>query len=182
MQINATLVNLYHICKRECWLHANGINMEQTSDIVYDGKHLHETSYSHRAGKHSELELTYVLSNGNFIENPVYLTGKIDYYDADKRVVHEIKRSNKVESAHEWQVKFYLWLLELNGIKNSTAILEYPLLRQTDIVILETKEITYLENLLLEIVQLKESKICPPVIHSKICKSCSYHDLCYAGE
>nr|MBP8945773.1 Dna2/Cas4 domain-containing protein [Paludibacteraceae bacterium] len=43
MQVNATLINLYHVCKRECWLHANGIRFEHTSDLVYDGKLIHET-------------------------------------------------------------------------------------------------------------------------------------------
>src|SRR5690606_32181057 len=37
------------------------------------------------------------------------LTGKIDFFDTKNKVVHETKRSNKVEQAHIWQVKFYLW-------------------------------------------------------------------------
>jgi CRISPR-associated exonuclease Cas4 len=52
MTINATLINLYHVCHREMWLHANGIRMEHTSDTVYDGKLLHETSYPQRAEKY----------------------------------------------------------------------------------------------------------------------------------
>jgi len=30
------------------------------------------------------------------------------------KVIHEIKRSNKIERAHEWQVKYYIYVLEQN--------------------------------------------------------------------
>lgn len=45
MNINATLINYYHICYRKLWLHANGITMEHTSDIVYEGKLIGEDTY-----------------------------------------------------------------------------------------------------------------------------------------
>jgi len=175
MTINATLINLYHVCKRECWLHANGITMEHTSDVVYDGKILHETSYPQRNEKHSELNIS---ANHNGID----LFGKIDFYDARQKIIHETKRSDKVEKAHEWQVKFYLWLLKLNGIDNATAILEYPLLRHTDNLELTGSDTGYLESIVHEIILLKESEQCPPVINAKICKSCSYYELCYINE
>lgn len=95
MQINATLVNLYHVCKRECWLHAHGIRMEHTSDQVYEGKLTGELSYPGRAEKYTELVLP---------------GAKIDFYDAKNAVVHEVKHSNKVEQAHIAQVKYYLYL------------------------------------------------------------------------
>ncbi|MDR0605877.1 MAG: CRISPR-associated protein Cas4, partial [Bacteroidales bacterium] len=71
--MNATLINLYHVCKRECWLHANGINMEHTSDIVYDGKLLHEISYTDRAKKYNEIDIVSKFKDIN-------LFGKIDFY------------------------------------------------------------------------------------------------------
>ncbi|MBX2925335.1 MAG: Dna2/Cas4 domain-containing protein [Chitinophagaceae bacterium] len=45
MTLTATHINYYHACKSKLWLFCNGINMEHTSDAVYDGKMLHETSY-----------------------------------------------------------------------------------------------------------------------------------------
>lgn len=175
MTINATLINLYHVCKRECWLHANGINMEHTSDTVYDGKLLHETSYPQRNDKHSELSI-----EANF--NDISLFGKIDFYDARQKIIHETKRSDKVEKAHEWQVKFYLWLLKLNGIDGATATLEYPLLRHTTHLSLDDEDIAHLQTVILSIAHLKEDERCPPVIRAKICKSCSYYELCYINE
>ena len=172
MTINATLINLYHVCKRECWLHANGINMEHTSDTVYDGKMLHETSYPQRNEKHSELNIQAKW-------NDIDLYGKIDFYDAGQKIIHETKRSDKVEKAHEWQVKFYLWLLKLNDVEGATATLEYPLLRHTDHIVLEDEDITQLRQFINNIKSLRQSEQCPPVINAKICKSCSYYELCY---
>ncbi len=174
--INATLINLYHICQREMWLHANGIRMEHTSDTVYDGKLLHETSYPQRAEKYSEIELSATM------EDSTQLSGKIDFYDPGAKVIHEIKRSDKVETAHEWQVKFYIWLMELNDIRGVHAILEYPKLRSTNEVWLSQPDRQYLEEVVHKIASVLESEACPPKINSKICKSCSYYDLCYVEE
>jgi CRISPR-associated exonuclease Cas4 len=175
MTINATLINLYHVCPREMWLHANGIRMEHTSDTVYDGKLLHETSYPQRAVKHSEIELS-ALCEGTA------LTGKIDFYDAKDKIIHETKRSDKVEQAHEWQLKYYIWLFELNGIQDVHGLLEYPKLRQTGEVWLSQADRSYLQEVVLQIKVLLESENCPDRINARICKSCSYYDLCYIDE
>ncbi|RNI36714.1 CRISPR-associated protein Cas4 [Hanamia caeni] len=176
MNITATHINYYHICHRKLWLFANGINMEHTSDTVYDGKLLHETSYPQRAEKYREIDLSFTLNNG------MDLFGKIDFYDAKEKIIHEIKRSDKIEEAHEWQVKFYIYLMELNGIEGVTAILEYPKLRITKEVTLSFVDKEYLKVMFLKITELIESESCPPLINSKICKSCSYYELCYVGE
>lgn len=176
MTVNATLINLYHVCPRECWLHANGIRMEHTSDTVYDGKLLHETSYPQRSEKHTEIELSATSETG------VLLTGKIDFYDAKQKVIHETKRSNKVETAHEWQAKYYIWLLELNNIKDVHAVLEYPKLRETTEVWLNSPDRLYLQEAVQEIDKLIQNERCPSRIKSKICKSCSYYDFCYIEE
>ena len=175
MTVNATLINLYNVCPRECWLHANGIHMEHNSDTVADGKLLHETSYADRNAKHSEL---FVEANYNQIK----LYGKIDFYDAKQKVIYETKRGNKVETAHSWQVKFYLWLLLLNGIEAATGIIEYPLLRQKESIELTKEDVSILKKLIVKVSDLQHSETCPPVIKSKICRSCSYFDLCYINE
>ena len=175
MTLTATHINYYHVCKRKLWLFCHGINMEHTSDAVYDGKMLHETSYPQRNEKHSELSI-----EAKF--NDIDLYGKIDFYDARQKIIHETKRSNKIEKAHEWQVKFYLWLLKLNGIEEAAATLEYPLLRHTDHIELLEEDIVHLQTGIEAIVQLRQSEQCPLVINAAICKSCSYYELCYVGE
>ena len=167
MKVIALYFNLYHVCKRELWLCANGINMEQTSDLVYDGKLIHETSYPQRSERYEEVEIDGI---------------KIDYYDTRNKVIHEIKRSDKVETAHEWQVKYYIYVLENNGIDGVTGILEYPELRQTTKVELTDADRQKIKEIEDKIAQLISSDECPPVIHSKICKNCSYYDFCYVEE
>lgn len=176
MNITATHINYYHICHRKLWLFSSGINMEHTSDTVYDGKLLHETSYPQRAEKYTEIDMSATTKDG------VQLLGKIDFYDAKGKIIHEVKRSDRVEEAHEWQVKFYIWLLELNDIPGVHARLEYPKLRQTDEVWLTEPDREYLKEVIHKIAVLQESEVCPSRINSKICKSCSYYELCYVGE
>ena len=42
MNITGTIVNYYFHCKRQCWLFANKINLEDNSEDVRLGKVLHE--------------------------------------------------------------------------------------------------------------------------------------------
>lgn len=149
--------------------------MEHTSDIVYDGKLLHETSYPQRPERYEE-----ILISADY--KGITLLGQIDYFDKQNHVVHEIKRSNKVENAHNQQVKFYLWLLELNGIEGSIGLLEYPKLHKTEEVSLEQEDRERLKEITIEIKSLIKSEICPPIIKTKICKSCSYYEFCYVKD
>lgn len=165
--VNATLVNIYHVCKRETWLHANGIRMEHTSDIVYEGKMIHETSYAQRSTKYTELEI-----GGS----------KIDFYDVKNKIIHETKKSNSVEEAYLWQVKYYIWLLEQNGIQGVTGLIEYPKLRLTHKVELRQDERNYFPRLIKEIENLISQETVPYKIGKKFCEKCSYFEFCWSGE
>ena len=167
MNLTATHINYYHICKRKLWLFANGINMEHTSDLVYEGKLIHEKSYPQRPERYEELEVEGC---------------KIDFYDARNKVVHEIKKSNKVESAHEWQVKYYIYVLERNGIEGVTGVLEYPALRHKSYVELTDEGRTEIQIIEKDIESIVASDDCPPVINGKICRNCSYYEFCYVGD
>lgn len=167
MYFTATHINYYHICYRKLWLFANGISMEHTSETVSDGKLLHETSYPQRAEKYSEIEI-----GGS----------KIDFYDAKNKVIHEIKRSDKMEAAHEWQVKYYILLLGKNGIEGATGILEYPKIRETKTISLTEADREYLNRVVIQIEKIAESEQCPPLLNTKICKNCSYYEFCYSTE
>lgn len=141
--------------------------MEGQSEQVYEGKLTGELSYPDRAEKYTEVVLP---------------GGKIDYYDAKKAVVHEVKHSNKVEGAHIAQVKYYLYLLRQGGVKNPSGILEYPRLREREEVLWEEGDQEKVEQWIKEVEQLVQQDRSPAVINSKICKSCSYCDFCYAQE
>ncbi len=165
MHVTGTHVNYYQVCKRKLWLFANGIQMEHTSELVAEGKLIHESSYPQRAEKYQEIELDGV---------------KIDYYDPKNKIVHEIKKSNKIEEAHTWQVKYYLYVLKQHGVEGAKGILEYPKLRRTDEVELTGEDITYLETVKKEIAEIVQSEQSPPRIQKKFCKTCSYYDFCWS--
>ena len=165
--MTGTHFNYYHVCKRKLWLFANGIQMEHTSDMVYDGKLIHEQSYPQRSERYEEMEIDGI---------------KIDYYDPRNKVIHEIKRSDKVEKAHEWQVKYYIRVLERNGISDVVGILEYPELRHTARVTLTDDDRAKIEEIERDIEQIIHAETCPPVIRAKRCHNCSYYDFCYVEE
>lgn len=167
MFITGTHFNYYLICHRKLWLFANGINMETTSDLVYEGRVLHETSYPRRAEKYQEIELDGI---------------KIDYYDPRNKVVHEIKKSDKHEEAHEWQVKYYLYVLEQHGVKGATGLLEYPKLHKTDEVLLTTPDREAIREMIANIEKIVHQEHCPGRLPKSRCKNCSYFDFCYAEE
>ncbi len=167
MQITGTHFNYYLICHRKLWLFANGINMESTSELVYEGKLLHETSYPRRSEKYQEIELDGI---------------KIDYYDPKNKVVHEIKKSDKHEEAHEWQVKYYLYVLEQNGIEGATGLLEYPRLHKTEEVLLTIPDREAIQEMMRKIELIIHDGHCPEKIKKSKCKKCSYFDFCWSGE
>jgi len=167
MNIIGTHFNYYHVCKRKLWLFANGISMEHTSDLVYEGKLIHETSYPQRSERYEELEIDGI---------------KLDFYDARNKVIHEIKKSDKVEEAHECQLKYYIYVLERNGIEGVTGILEYPTLRQTTKIQLSDSDRNYIKNIEKEIETILDNDTCPTRIEAKICKNCSYFEFCYVDE
>jgi CRISPR-associated exonuclease Cas4 len=165
MQITGTHFNYYLLCQRKLWLFANGINMEQTSDLVYEGKLIHENSYPQRSERMEEIEIDGI---------------KIDYFDVRRKVIHEIKKSDKIDEAHVWQLKYYIYVLEQNQISGVTGLLEYPKLRKTEEVLLTDDDRKRIVDMKEQIAQLIESDKCPETINKPRCKNCSYYDFCYA--
>jgi len=165
--LTGTHISYYLVCHRKLWLFAHEIRMEHTSGLVAEGKLIHETSYPQRSERYQELELDGI---------------KIDYYDARNKIIHEVKKSDKMEVAHEWQVKYYISVLERNGTEGVTAIIEYPKLRQTTEILLSSRDREELELMAAEAGRIIDSKNCPERVKRTICKSCSYEDFCWCGE
>jgi len=164
--ITGTQFNYFLICHRKLWLFANGIQMEHTSDAVLEGKLIHENSYPQRSERFKEIAMDGI---------------KIDFFDAKNKVVHEIKKSDKKEEAHLWQVKYYLFVLKRNGIQ-ATGLLEYPKLRKTQEVFLSEPDKRYIEETELNIDKIINKETCPARIAKSKCRQCSYFDFCWSGE
>lgn len=165
MTITATLINYYHLCHRKLWLHAHEIRLEHSSELVAEGRLLHDRAYARRSDRYRELQLPGI---------------KIDYFDPKARVVHEVKHSNKMQHAHRAQVLYYLWVLEQHGIA-ATARLEYPKLRQTTPVMLTDTDREHIQTWLDNIRQLLAGP-CPARLGRPACRRCSFEAFCWSEE
>lgn len=165
MHITGTHIAYLQLCKRKLWLFLKGINMESGSELVGEGKLIEETSYQQRAKRWQELEIEGI---------------KVDHYDVKQGIVKEVKKSNKREGAHVAQVKYYLYVLERNGLKVSHALLEYPRLRETEEIFLsdlDREEIIIWEK---EVRELIAEERCPELVKKSLCRRCAYREFCYA--
>jgi CRISPR-associated exonuclease Cas4 len=165
--ITATHINYLQVCQRKLWLFSHAIVMEHTSDLVSEGKLIGETSYAQRNDKYTEMAMDGI---------------KIDFYDAKNKIIHETKKSDKAEKAHIAQVKYYIMVLERNGICGVEGIIEYPTQRKTERIVLIDTDRTDIEHWEADIARIVAQEVCPKVIHKPICKNCSYFDFCYSDE
>lgn len=162
-KITGTMVAYFVICKRKLWLFANNITMEKYSDLVDIGRLISETSFSR------EKEKEVLIGD----------TIKIDFIRiGDEIIVHEVKKSKKLEEAHIWQVKFYIYSLQNLGINCHSGVIHYPkLMRKVD-VNFEDDDRIVIENFSNEIRALLRKPL-PPSIKKGYCKKCAYYSFCY---
>ncbi|MEM3399753.1 MAG: CRISPR-associated protein Cas4 [Candidatus Micrarchaeia archaeon] len=160
--ISGTEVNYYFICHRKLWLFSHGIQMEQESDLVSLGKFIHERSYRR---KKEDIRLNGI---------------KIDFIENGKAlIVHEVKKSQKMERAHEFQLLYYLYYLRKMGV-DAEGILNYPLQRQSVKVSLTPEKIAELEAAINEIKRIIQEKTPPQATKQPICRRCSYYEFCWS--
>jgi CRISPR-associated exonuclease Cas4 len=180
MPITATLINYLMVCHRKVWLHANGIRLEHTSDVVAEGKLIGQESYPQRAERWTEIEVSGTLSHS--AANPIELAAKIDFFDPHLGIVHEVKKSNAREQAHIAQVQFYLYVLRLNGIKATYGLIEYPNLRLTERVSLTDEDTLYIESQIMRVHKIIQLETCPERLPISKCRLCSFFEFCWVGE
>lgn len=161
MKITGLMIYYYFVCHRKLWYFVNEINMEQNSELVELGKILDENSYT-RERKNIMIDNTI---NIDFIKNEC--------------ILHEIKKTKALEEASIWQVKYYMYYLEKRGIKNITARIDLPLIKQTKEIFIEEGDIQRIEEVIKDIEKILKQEKPPNVISEKICKKCAYFDLCY---
>lgn len=160
-----TYVNYYFHCKRHLWLFAHNINMEHTSESVYIGKLISESTYQRK-----EHEIHLEDENNEIV---------IDFFDKKKKILHEIKKSNKMEEIHIWQVKYYLYVINSMGIEAKYAEIDYPKLKRKINVKLEENDKNEIKKVINDIENIIKQKQIPSIINKPYCKKCSYYEFCY---
>ena len=159
-KFTGTEVGYYFICPKKLWWFHHGILMEQENDRVKIGKIVHQDSYARR-----KKELN--------IDDEITLDWRED------GIIHEVKLTDKMEEAHEFQLLYYLYYLKQKGVEGLTGQIDYPRLRQTQTVELTPENEAKRIASLAEMKRIVTVRRAPQVEFMKLCRSCAYSELCW---
>ncbi len=159
--ITGVMVYYYFICHKRLWYFSNGISMEQESELVTMGKLIDENSYS-REKKHIMIDEKI---------NIDFLHGW--------NIIHEIKKSDKLEEGSIWQIRYYIYILKEKGLIIEKGILDYPKLRKRKEIYLTEEDELQMKNILDDIEKIINTEKPPKEVKKAYCKKCSYYELCF---
>lgn len=161
IRISGMMIYYHEVCDRKLWYFLHEVRMEQENELVHIGKILDESSYP-KDDKHISIDNVI---NIDFIRQ--------------EGILHEIKKSKKIENASIWQVKYYLYYLKQRRVDGIRGKIDYPLLKQTLEIELSDGDCKELDRKVSEIQKVYLLEIPPKPINCRVCKSCAYNDLCY---
>lgn len=163
MNVSGTIINYYFHCKRQCWLFAHRINMEENSEDVRIGRAIHELRF--QDDKRSELQIENI---------------RVD--KLTEEYLEELKKSDADIEAAKWQTLYYLKVLKDRGIERKGKIVFHEKKKQDKKVLfieLSDEMEKQLNQVLQEIEEyITGSKPAPPALEKK-CKRCSYYEYCF---
>ena len=160
LQYTGTQINYYFVCRRKLWLFTKDIRFEDENEYVQLGKLIDETTYKQNK---KQIEIGKI---------------KIDFID-NKGVIHEIKKSNKIEKAHIYQVKYYIYTLRTMGVQNITGEIDYPKLKKRKIVSLEPEDEVEFKTIFSDIHDILGRPKPPAAVKKTICNKCAYYEFCF---
>lgn len=160
-KISGVMVNYYFICPRKLWYFTRDIQMEEDNSLVGMGKLIDEDSYS----REKKSIMINEIINIDFIRS--------------WKIIHEVKKSRKLDEAGKWQLKYYIWVLRNKGVEIEKGIIDYPVLKWREEVYLTRKEEEELIGKLMEIEKIISLEKAPEVLNKSYCKKCAYYELCY---
>ena len=159
-QYTGTQINYYFVCRRKLWLFTKDIRFEDENEYVQLGKLIDETTYKQNK---KQIEIGKI---------------KIDFID-NKGVIHEIKKSNKIEKAHIYQVKYYIYTLRAMGVQDITGEIDYPKLKKREIVSLEPEDEEEFKTIFSDIHNILGRPQPPGAVKKTICNKCAYYEFCF---
>lgn len=159
--ISGMMIYYYIVCKRKLWYFYNQIQMESENENVIIGKVLDETSY---AREEKNINIDDVIN--------------IDYIKS-KKILHEVKKSRKIEEAGIMQIKYYLYYLKERGVEGIIGKVDYPLLKQSVDIELTEEDEKNIKSILVDLKKIVNKPLPPALDKKNICKKCAYFELCY---
>ena len=162
-KINGTQINYYFICKTKLWLFSHNIQLEDEHENVKLGKFLHENSF-----KREKDFLIDNLINVDFIK----ITDSVE--------IHEVKKSQKMNLANEYQLLYYMFYLKHEkDIKNVVGFLNYPDSRKKKKITLTKEKERDLFEIIDNIKNIVDSSM-PKPKKKRICSKCAYFEFCFS--
>ena len=162
-KVNGTQINYYFICKTKLWLFSHNIHLEHENENVKLGKLLHEDSF-----KREKEFLIDNLINVDFIK----ITDCVE--------IHEVKKTQKMDIAHEYQLLYYMYYLKNEkDIEDIKGYLDYPKNRTKKEVILTKEKEIELKKIIDDIDKIIHDDM-PKPKKSKICRKCAYFEFCFS--
>lgn len=163
MKLTGTIINYYFHCKRQCWLFAHRINLEDNSEDVRIGKLMHELKSEGK--KNAEIAIDNI---------------KIDKLTGEYLV--EMKKSDADPEAVKWQVLYYLKVLKSKGIERKGKIEFIEKNKQENKIqyVELTEELEEeLDKLVLQITEFLETDTPPAIERHGKCRKCAYFEYCF---
>lgn len=154
--MNGTLINYFYHCKRQCYLFANRINLEDNSEDVRIGRVLHET---------------------NEIKNKEIKVVGIAIDSINDKYIIEFKKSNSDIEASKMQLMFYLYKFRDLGIERKGR-LEFFENKTKKFIKVELDEAKIIKTIN-EINLLLSKPFAPKAALKKRCKKCAYYEYCF---
>ena len=162
-KINGSQINYYFICTTKLWLFSHKIQLEQESDNVKLGKILHEQSF--------QREKDYLIDNLINIDF-IKITDCIE--------IHEVKKTQKMEKSHEFQLLYYMhYLKNEKDIENIKGFLNYPKNRKKEEIFLTKEKEKELTKIIEDINNIIEAEM-PKPKKKRICNKCAYFEFCFS--
>lgn len=160
--MNGTFMQYYIFCKRKLWLSFNRFNLEDNSEDVQIGKVLHKELDNH---KNTEIEIDGI---------------KIDKLTKD--YVVEVKKSESNIEASIFQLKYYLYILDLYNIHKNGKLKIIEKDKNTKEIKIEYNNSVKqeVEDTIKNIEMIVKSNQIPSIPKDiKKCKKCSYYEYCF---
>ena len=163
LRIGGVAIQYYFTCHRELWFYLNYIDALQTDDNLTIGRLIHERS--HRKLGKKEIKI------GNAVIDIIV--------DGGSPRIMEVKKSSKLLYPSTMQVKYYLWMLEKQGIRVKAEI-SVPKERKIFPVRLNDEDEAVLQLALKEIPEIGKYPRPPAYEKKPYCKGCAYREFCEA--
>jgi len=159
-RITGLMIQYYHVCQRELWFMAHGIDIDRETTNIQRGTHVDETSYQ-------DSRQSFMIDNR--IQLDVLESGDI----------MEVKVSSTLEKPARMQLLFYLWFLDNVYDVDKDGVLAYPTERKRETIQLDAANVEAVENTIRGILDVVNRDAPPELDKKPYCDSCLYQDICW---